>query len=90
VTRCGGELFYRADDDQLHAVEILSGPTFTTGERSELCSLSPFRTDFGRAYDASADGGRFIVVSRGDPTAAPDEIVVVENFFEELQERVGR
>jgi hypothetical protein len=45
----------------------------------------------GRTYDISSDGQRFLMIKPGggsDQTAAPTNIVVVQNWFEELKRLV--
>ena len=85
----GSELFYRDAERQLVAVEILTGPTFTAGEQRTLFPTDQFRGGVTQ-YDVSPDGDRFLFVARGDTEAIPGQVIVVENFFEELQERVSR
>jgi len=40
------------------------------------------------AYDASPDGQRFLMVKETEATAANNQIVVVQNWVEELKRRV--
>jgi hypothetical protein len=47
---------------------------------------------FGRTYDVSPDGRRFLVIKNsaaGDPNATPASMVVVLNWFEEVKRRVS-
>lgn len=42
----------------------------------------------GRTYDVSPDGRRFLMIKQGDSgsqTSTPPQIVVVQNWFEELR-----
>ena len=90
--RDGGELFYRRvdGDRQLVAVPILPGPTFTAGEQRALFSTGQFLSGRVSQYDVSSDGERFLFIALGDAETITGEVIVVENFFEELEERVGR
>jgi serine/threonine-protein kinase len=82
----GDELFYRTAQRELVAVDVLPGPTFAMGERHVLFT-GAYRIGPG-SYDVAPDDQRFIMVrTRGVGQAS--ELVVVENFFEELYERVG-
>lgn len=44
----------------------------------------------GRTYDVSPDGRRFLMIKQGggDQTSTPPQIVVVQNWFEELRRLV--
>ena len=82
----GRELFYRSLDGQLVAVEVLPGTTFVEGETRSLFSLAGFRANGSHQYyDVTPDDDRFVFV-RG--VAGSRRLIVVENFFEELKERV--
>ena len=85
----GNELFYKSLDNNLIAVEVLEGPIFIAGERRVLFSTAGYRVGPVHAqYDISPDDQRFIMVRLG-PTSEGARLIVVENFFEELLERVG-
>ncbi len=84
----GRELFYTAQGNLMSAT-VLPGSTFVTGARQLLFSLDGFRLDvFHPQYDVSPDGERFVMIRhRGAETAG--ELVLVQNFFEELKAKVG-
>ena len=43
----------------------------------------------GRAYDVTPDGQRFLMIKEGgDEPTAPQNLIVVLNWFEELRRRV--
>jgi hypothetical protein len=46
----------------------------------------------GRNYDVSPDGKRFLMIKEGPPADAsgtpPPQLIVVQNWFEELKQRV--
>ncbi len=71
------------------SVEVLPGPTFVTGERRVLFSTQGFRTyPYHQQYDVTPDDQRFVMIRnrRGEEAG---ELIVVENFFEELKAKVG-
>jgi hypothetical protein len=86
----GRELFYRqADLLMTVAVETRNEFSFTA---PKLLFSGPYvqRLDSrSRGYDVARDG-RFLMILRGDENraAAPESIVVVQNFAEELKQRV--
>ncbi len=79
----GRELFFRSLANELVAVEILPGATFAMGERRVLFSLTGYANGFG-AYDVTPDGQRFLLIRYRDGGQG-DELIVVENMFEELR-----
>lgn len=89
----GDELFYRNGEQELVRVEITSDPAFATGEPETLFGLDGYFTGDGHPmYDVTSDGQRFVMLkaaatSRGQ-TADVGSLVLVQNFFEELKERV--
>ena len=71
------------------AVEIATRPVFAAGKPKELFTrdymLTPAST---RNYDVSLDGRRFLMIQPSARHAAPREIVVVLNWFDELKRLV--
>ena len=64
-------------------------PTFHTGERRSLFSLDGYRNNaFRHQYDVTPDDQRFVMIRRvgGEDVG---ELIVVENFFEELKAKMG-
>ena len=84
--RNGRQLFYRNADAELVAVEVIPGPTFAMGERRVLFSTQPYR-DVSGNYDVTEDGGFVMIRLRGAQSSG--ELIVVENWFEELKGKVG-
>ena len=78
----GRELFYVNGANQLVAVEVLPGPTF--GERRPLLQLPRGSV----AYAVAPDDQRFLVMHERTDEGAR-ELIVVENFVEELKAKVG-
>ncbi len=77
-------------------VPIETDPTFRQGTPQVLFNLTPYFTPGGGAgtyWDVAPDGERFLLIKRGatstteDPLAQP-QIIVVRNWFEELQRLV--
>jgi serine/threonine protein kinase/Tol biopolymer transport system component len=90
--RNGRELFYLDASSALTAVPVgTSGPTFTFGGPSKLFDTKYVEPNPARHYDASSDGQRFLMIkdrADGNPNATPASMVVVQNWFEELKQRV--
>ena len=84
----GTELFYKGRES-LMSVAVLTGTTFVPGERRTLFSIQGFRSGtFYQQYDVTPDDQRFVMIRNlGGQEAG--ELIVVENFFEELKAKVG-
>ncbi len=87
--RDGRELFYR-NGGKMMAVDIATQPGFAAGKPRMLFEgryqLSPVQTE---DYDVSPDGQRFLMLKANEQAqAAPTQINVVLNWFEELKRRV--
>ena len=89
-SRNGGELFFTDETQTLFAVPISPGPVFTPGSPQRLFNAFEFNPQ-GVSYDVHPDGKRFLM-TRGAGAAAlqRDELVIVQNFFEELTAKVPR
>jgi eukaryotic-like serine/threonine-protein kinase len=86
----GRELFYR-NGDKMMAVEITTQPGFAAGTPLMLFEgpyePGPVQT---ANYDVSRDGQRFLMVKPSESAeAAPTQINVVLNWFEELKQKVA-
>ena len=81
----GRELFYLSGSSEMVAVEVLPGPAFAMGERRVLFQISQSFV----GYDVAPDDQRFVVIQErtGGETG---ELIVVENWLEELKAKVGR
>jgi eukaryotic-like serine/threonine-protein kinase len=86
--RNGRELFYRSGDKMM-SVDIVTQPSFTSGKPRMLFE-GPYTPAAGTTpnYDVSPDGQRFLMVKANEQEAAPTQINVVLNWFEELKRRV--
>jgi hypothetical protein len=71
------------------AVAALPGNEFVTGSEQVLFPATAYRTDFYHAaYDVTADGKRFVMIRNSDSGSLDEELIAVENWFEELNRLV--
>jgi len=85
----GREVFYRSGDKMM-AVDITTRPSFEAGKPRVLFEGS-YEPPLGTTtnYDVSHDGQRFLMIRRVEQAeAAPTQINVVLNWFDELKRRV--
>jgi serine/threonine-protein kinase len=83
------ELYYRNGAGEMVAVLVSTGDEFTFGEELILFPATAYRSDFFHAaYDVTADGERFVMSRLTDSETTDEELIVVENWFEELKELV--
>jgi eukaryotic-like serine/threonine-protein kinase len=83
----GNELFYRESSGNLVAVEVKSTPTFSMGRSVPLFSATSFASEkWGLDYALSSDDRHFLMVRPLDSNA-PDQLIVIENWLEELKAR---
>ena len=84
----GQEIFYRSLDEQLISVAVSSGDTFVVGETRALFADTFVRNLASPFNDVAPDDQRFVMIrdAAGDDLG---QIVIVENFSEELKERVS-
>jgi serine/threonine-protein kinase len=85
----GRELFYKSGS-QFMAVEVMPGPTFTSGAPRPLFPLAGYRGARNRQqYDISPDGRRFVMIKElGDDSRG--NAVYVENWFAELKAQLKK
>jgi len=91
-TRGGRELIYAAPTGALMRVEVSSGPTWSA-TTPVVAVKEGYVTNpawWGRSYDVTEDGERFLMIKEGVPEggAQPTSFVVVQNWFEELNRLV--
>ncbi len=90
----GSELIYRLDDRMMVVSVDADGGTPRIGPPTELFRGAYVMADAGNArqYHVAPDG-RFLmlkeVAAQGPGDALPPQVVLVQNWFEELRERVG-
>ena len=75
----------------MFAVPVETQPTFTVGNAERLFEGPYFYVAGWRTYDVAPDGERFLMVrqtSSATDAEAPAELIVVQNWFEELRRLV--
>jgi len=83
----GKELFYRDGSLNLVAVEVKTTPTFSLGSSTVLFPVGGYRSStLDPEYAVAPDDRRFLMIRRFVPNA-PDKLIVVENWFEELKSK---
>ena len=91
-TRSGQELIYVSPTGALMGVKVERGPSWTATTPTLIVREGYFTNLnwWGRSYDVSPDGQRFLMIkdSRADGTVAPASIVVVQHWVEELKRLV--
>lgn len=88
------ELFYVDPEGRIVAVPVQPGPGFVAGNPQVVVD-GPFLLNIaafgGRMYDVSRDGQRFLLLKGAEgaqQTAPPPQIIVVQNWLEELKRLV--
>jgi Tol biopolymer transport system component len=83
----GKEIFYRDISGNMVAVEVHSKPTFSTGRSTVLFPAGAYLAfDRGAEYAVAPDDRRFVMI-RQVPSSVPDQLIVVDNWFEELKRK---
>jgi len=83
----GRELFYRSAQNELVAAEVRRGPSFSVGEQRALFSVAPyFSLGPLQSYDVSPDDRRFLMLREG-PLSQQSELILTENWAQELKAR---
>ena len=84
----GHELFYRSGK-KLMAVDYEAGQRFSAGKPRVLFEgpYVPTPRSFPN-YDVSPDGQRFLMLKPAEEQQAASQIVVVQNWVEELKQKV--
>ena len=84
-SRRGTELFYRDASGNLVAVGVNAKLTFSVGRSTTLFPAAGYESSrFTPQYAVAPDDKRFLMI-RPLETKSPDNIIVVENWFEELK-----
>jgi eukaryotic-like serine/threonine-protein kinase len=90
------ELFFRAPNGDVMRVSIAAGPIWKAAAPTKLFAgtsyaLSPATGGMPRTYDVAPDGRRFLMIKNSEAstrTSTPPRIIVVQNWVEELKQRV--
>jgi serine/threonine-protein kinase len=83
----GRELFYFVEPRTMMSVSITPGPALTVGKPQRVFEGDYAMPLLSRTYDISPDGQRFVLIKEdkiGSYSARP-QLVVVQNWFEELK-----
>ena len=84
----GREIYYRdRNAEEMMAVSVDVDPTFRAGAPTRLFEDHYFAGGAGRSYDVAPDG-RFLMIRVRDDNNADSRVVIVENWFEELERLV--
>ena len=85
----GKELFFR-EGDKMMAVDITTQPGFSAGKPRMLFQGNYLPTpDTFPNYDVSPDGQRFLMIKHEEQSNSLNQIVLVQNWFEELKQKVA-
>ena len=91
-SKSGRELFYKSGN-RLMVVAVETGETFRAGPPLLLFEMAQPERDHGdpARYGVTPDGQRFLVVTtgQGEASVGATEIVVVQNWFDELKRLVS-
>jgi serine/threonine-protein kinase len=91
-TRSGKELIYVSPTGALMRVGVAQSPAWAATTPTLVVKEGYYTNPswWGRSYDISADGQRFLMIKEGatDGTAAPPSIIVVQHWVEELKRLV--
>jgi serine/threonine-protein kinase len=88
----GRELFYIDGDDWISVATFATDPSFSVETRERLLDASVFYHEsvLWPAFDVAVDDQRFLMIRPvGAATASQTKYIYVQNYFEELKERVG-
>jgi Tol biopolymer transport system component len=85
----GRQIYYRGDEG-LYAVDVTPGADFRAGRPRVLIEPWPSGSVPVRLYDVFPDGSFLTVGPNEDTVESVSELQVVLNFFDVLEERMGR
>jgi len=89
--RNGRELFFYLPPGKVLAVPVREGSTFSFDSPQMIIDGNYPAPNWSRQYDVSADGTRFLMLKNvADPQATPSQLVLVQNWFEELNRLVPK
>ena len=83
----GRTLYYYRQEREFMAVDLSTTPDFYAGVPQLLFERTLFGSiyDFIPRFDLAPDGERFVAVREGPTKRTPNEIRVVENWFDEVR-----
>jgi serine/threonine-protein kinase len=90
-SRDGQELFFFDGAEKMVAVKVTPGPSISTSPPEPLFDASALGAgNPGVGFDVAADGRFLMVRGVGAAVRRPDELILVENFFDELRAKVKK
>ena len=69
---------------------MIPGAAFAVGERRVLFNIDRLWSGGIISMAPALDGSRFLMVRPSGGSARPDELIVVENFLEEVRAKVKK
>ena len=85
----GRELFYLVPGTKLMAVDVQTETSFAAGNAEVVFEGRYSEGPFGRTYDISPDGKRFLMIKESGSNETPStELILVLNWLEELKRLV--
>ena len=88
--RSGRELFYLSAQNEMTSVQVAPGAAFTVSSPKRLFSTAPYSPiPSVPAFDVSPDDKRFLLLRETTPTDR-NELIVVQNWVEEMKARARR
>ncbi len=89
-SRSGRELFYVNGRNEMIAVQLLPGPSFTVGKPKTLFPVSQFtRTGPIPSYSLTPDDKHFLMIREGESTQQ-SELIMAENWLQSLTGKKGK
>jgi eukaryotic-like serine/threonine-protein kinase len=89
-SRNGRELFYLSAQGEMMSVEVALGAAFTISPPKRLFPTGPYTVIAGvPSFDVSPDGKQFLMLRETTPTDR-NELIVVQNWVEEMKARARR
>jgi serine/threonine-protein kinase len=91
--RSGRELFYRSAEGAVMGVRVEEGSAWRHSPPAQVLPAGYFdgTATNGRTFDIAPDGRRFLMIKQGGgDEAAPQNLIVVQHFFEELKRLAPR
>jgi serine/threonine-protein kinase len=86
----GTMLYYRTDGRTIEEIDMRAGPSAATKVSTiHLPTQNVYEQNGGNVMYAVAPDGRFLVVEREGSGDVSGDLVIVQNFFEELKAKAG-
>jgi serine/threonine-protein kinase len=89
-SRDGKELFFISGQQEMMTAEVAPGPAFTTAPPKPLFATGPYTPIAPIAsFDVHPDGKRFLMLRETTPTER-NELIMVQNWVEEMRARARK